>query len=154
MSTHKPSQAEEEYIIKQEALVRHKAAVEKAQKLAATDREERKKAQPDVPELVRKDSPLRSRIERVEVRRPPRGYHVSLWHGLWMPKGTPQPIMDRLNAAVAEALADPTVQGKLAAIGQDIFPPQRQNPQALDAHQRAEIAKWWPLIKEAGIKAD
>jgi tripartite-type tricarboxylate transporter receptor subunit TctC len=82
------------------------------------------------------------------------GYHVSLWHGFWMPKGTPQPIMDRLNAAVAEALADPTVRTKLASIGQDIFPPERQNPQALDAHQKAEIAKWWPLIKAAEIKVE
>ena len=82
------------------------------------------------------------------------GYHVSLWHGLWMPKGTPQPIMARLNAAVAEALADPTVQAKLASIGQEIFPTERQNPQALEAHQRAEIAKWWPLIKAAEIKIE
>ena len=62
--------------------------------------------------------------------------------------------MARLTAAVAEALADPTVQSKLAAIGQDIFPPGRQNGQALDAHQRAEIAKWWPLIKAAEIKVE
>jgi tripartite-type tricarboxylate transporter receptor subunit TctC len=82
------------------------------------------------------------------------GYHVSLWHGLWMPKGTPQPIMARLNAAVVEALADPTVRAKLAALGQDIFPLQRQNPNGLDAHQRAEIAKWWPIIKAAEIRVD
>jgi tripartite-type tricarboxylate transporter receptor subunit TctC len=82
------------------------------------------------------------------------GYHVSLWHGLWMPKGTPQPIMARLQAAVVEALADHTVQAKLGSIGQDIFPPERQSPQALDAHQRAEIAKWWPLIKAAEIKVE
>src|SRR5262249_5381728 len=62
------------------------------------------------------------------------GYHVSLWHGLWMPKGTPRPVMAKLNAAVAEALADATVQAKLASIGQDIFPPARQNGPALDAH--------------------
>ena len=71
-----------------------------------------------------------------------------------MPKGTPQPIMATLNAAVVEALADPTVQTKLAAIGQDILPPERQNPQTLDAHQKAEIAKWWPLIKAAEIKVE
>lgn len=82
------------------------------------------------------------------------GYHVSLWHGFWLPKGVPAPIAARLNAAAVEALADPTVQGKLAALGQDIFPRERQNPQALDAHQRSEIAKWWPLIKDAGIKVE
>jgi tripartite-type tricarboxylate transporter receptor subunit TctC len=82
------------------------------------------------------------------------GYYVSLWHGLWMPKGTPQPIMAKLNAAVAEALADPSVQAKLASIGQDIFSAERQNGQALDAHQRAEIAKWSPIIKAAEIKVE
>jgi|SRR5262245_8671144 len=82
------------------------------------------------------------------------GYHVSLWHGFWLPKGTPAPIAARLNAVVIEALADTTVQTKLASIGQDIFPRERQNPQALDAHQKAEIAKWWPLIKAAGIKVE
>jgi tripartite-type tricarboxylate transporter receptor subunit TctC len=82
------------------------------------------------------------------------GFYVSLWHGLWMPKGTPQPIMAKLNAAVVETLADPAIKAKLASLGQDIFPPERQNPQGLDAHQRAEIAKWWPVIKAAGIKVD
>src|SRR5947209_5973670 len=82
------------------------------------------------------------------------GYYVSLWHGLWMPKGTPQPIVAKLNAAVVEALADPSVQAKLASIGQDIFSADRQNGQALDAHQRAEIAKWSPIIKAAEIRVE
>jgi len=82
------------------------------------------------------------------------GYHVSLWHGLWLPKGTPAPISAKLNAAVVEALADSTVRAKLASIGQDIFPRERQNPKALDAHQKAEIERWWPFIKEAGIKVE
>lgn len=82
------------------------------------------------------------------------GYHVSLWHGIWLPKGTPAPISAKLNAAVAEALADPAVQTKLASIGQDIFPRERQNSKALDAHQRSEIAKWRPIIKAANIKVE
>jgi tripartite-type tricarboxylate transporter receptor subunit TctC len=82
------------------------------------------------------------------------GYHVSLWHGMWMPKGTPQPIMDKLSAAVIEALADPAVRAKVAALGHEIFPRERQTAQALDAHQRAEIAKWYPLIKAADIKVE
>ena len=82
------------------------------------------------------------------------GYHVSLWHGMWMPKGTPEPIMTKLNAAVMDALADSTVRTKLASIGQDIFSRERQNPQALDAHQKIEIERWWPVIKEAGIKVE
>jgi tripartite-type tricarboxylate transporter receptor subunit TctC len=82
------------------------------------------------------------------------GYHVSLWHGLWLPKGVPAPIAAKLNAVVVEALADPVVQAKLGALGQEIFPRDRQNPKALDAHQRSEIDKWWPIIKAAGIKVE
>jgi tripartite-type tricarboxylate transporter receptor subunit TctC len=82
------------------------------------------------------------------------GYHVSLWHGLWLPKGTPSPIAEKLNAVIVEALAHPAVRAKLGALGQDIFPRERQNPQALDAHQKSEIAKWWPIIKAAGIKVE
>ena len=82
------------------------------------------------------------------------GYHVSLWHGLWLPKGVPAPIAAKLNATVVEALADPAVRAKLGALGQEIFPRERQNSKALDSHQRAEIAKWWPIIKAAGIKVD
>jgi tripartite-type tricarboxylate transporter receptor subunit TctC len=82
------------------------------------------------------------------------GYHVSLWHGLWLPKGVPAPIAARLHAVVVEALADATVQAKLAALGQEIFPRERQNAAGLDAHQRAEIARWWPIIKAAGLKVE
>jgi len=82
------------------------------------------------------------------------GYYVSLWHGMWMPRGTPAPIMEKLSAAVMEALADPTVQAKLGSIGQDIFPPERQTPAALGAHQRTEMDRWWPIIKAAEIKVE
>jgi tripartite-type tricarboxylate transporter receptor subunit TctC len=82
------------------------------------------------------------------------GYHVALWHGLWMPKGTPKPIMTTLNAAVVGALADPAVRGKLADLGQDIYPRERQTPEALGALQKAEIAKWWPIIKAGNIKVE
>ena len=82
------------------------------------------------------------------------GYHVSLWHGLWMPRGTPKPIMEKLNATVVEALADPAVQAKLATLGQEIFPRERQTPEALGALQRSEIAKWSPIIKAANIKVE
>ena len=82
------------------------------------------------------------------------GYHVALWHGLWMPKGTPKPIMTTLSAAVVGALADPAVRGKLADLGQDIYPRERQTPEALGALQKAEIAKWWPIIKAGNIKVE
>jgi tripartite-type tricarboxylate transporter receptor subunit TctC len=82
------------------------------------------------------------------------GYHVALWHGLWMPKGTPKPILDKLLAAVVEALADPAVRAKLESLGQDIYPREKQNPEALAAQQRAEIEKWWPIIKAGNIKVE
>ena len=59
----------------------------------------------------------------------------------------------KLNSAVRSALADPAVRQRFADQGQEIVPPERQTPQALGAHQKAEIEKWWPIIKAAGIKA-
>src|SRR4029079_11551277 len=73
------------------------------------------------------------------------GYHVSLWHGLWMPKGTPKPVMAKLNAAVVDILAAPQVRTKLAELGQDIFPREKQTPEALGAFQKAAIEQWWPI---------
>ena len=82
------------------------------------------------------------------------GYHVALWHGLWMPRGTPKPIIDKLHAAAVEALADPAVRSKLEALGQDIYPRDRQTPDALRAQQKSEIEKWWPIIKAGNIKVE
>jgi tripartite-type tricarboxylate transporter receptor subunit TctC len=82
------------------------------------------------------------------------GFHVSLWHGLWTPKRTPKNIVAKLNAAVVEALADPGVRARLAAVGQEIFPRDQQTPEALAGYQKAEIEKWWPIIKAAGIKPE
>jgi tripartite-type tricarboxylate transporter receptor subunit TctC len=80
------------------------------------------------------------------------GMYVSLWHALWVPKGTPKNIITRLNAAALEAMADPAVQKRLVAIGQELPPPAMRTPDALAAYHKAEIARWWPVIKEAGIK--
>ena len=82
------------------------------------------------------------------------GYHVALWHGLWMPKGTPKPVIEKLNVAVVDALADPVVQGKLTELGQEIYPRERQTPGALAAWQKAEIEKWYPIIKAADIRLE
>jgi tripartite-type tricarboxylate transporter receptor subunit TctC len=76
------------------------------------------------------------------------------WQGLFAPKGTPKEIIDRLNAATVQALADPLVQSRLADLGFEIFPPEQQTPAALGAFQKAQIEKWWPLIKELGIKPE
>jgi tripartite-type tricarboxylate transporter receptor subunit TctC len=78
----------------------------------------------------------------------------SAWYALFAPKGTPKEIIDRLNAATVQALADPAVQSRLADLGGEIFSRERQTPDALGALQKAQIEKWWPLIKEFGIRAE
>jgi tripartite-type tricarboxylate transporter receptor subunit TctC len=80
------------------------------------------------------------------------GFHISLWSALWAPNGTPTDAIRGLDAAVIDALADPAVRARLAELGQEIFPTAQQTPEALAAFQQAEIAKWWPIIKSAGIK--
>jgi tripartite-type tricarboxylate transporter receptor subunit TctC len=82
------------------------------------------------------------------------GFYFSFWHAIWVPKNTPKPIITRLNAAVVNALADPTVRKRLTDIAQDIFPREQLTPEALGAFHRAEAEKWWPIIKAAGIKAE
>jgi tripartite-type tricarboxylate transporter receptor subunit TctC len=80
--------------------------------------------------------------------------HASFWHGLWAPKGTPPEIIAKLNAAVRDALADPSVQQRLRNVGQEVWPVAEQTPQALAAKQKAEIAQWTPIVKAAGIKQE
>ena len=82
------------------------------------------------------------------------GVYVSVWSALWAPKGTSDRIIAQLNAAVVSALADPKVRQRLADIGQEVAPREQQTPEGLAALQAAEIAKWWPIIKAANIKAD
>jgi tripartite-type tricarboxylate transporter receptor subunit TctC len=82
------------------------------------------------------------------------GLHVAIWHGLWAPKGTPKDIIAKLNAAVVGALAEPTVRQRFEDQGQEIPPRDQQSPEALAAYHRAEIEKWWPMIKAAGIKPE
>jgi tripartite-type tricarboxylate transporter receptor subunit TctC len=82
------------------------------------------------------------------------GFYFSRWHALWAPRGTPKDVIAKLNTAVVGALADPAVRSRLADLGQEIFPREQQTPQALGAYHKAEIEKWWPMIKAAGIKVD
>jgi tripartite-type tricarboxylate transporter receptor subunit TctC len=79
---------------------------------------------------------------------------ASFWHGLWAPKGTPPDVIAKLNAAVRVSLADPVVQDRFKKVGQEIWPVEDQTPEALAAKQKAELAKWTPVIAEAGLKAD
>ena len=79
---------------------------------------------------------------------------MAVWHGLWAPAGTPPAAIAKLNAALMDALADAAVRKRLEDLGQEIMAPEQQSAAALGAHHRAEIDKWWPLIKQAGIKAE
>jgi tripartite-type tricarboxylate transporter receptor subunit TctC len=82
------------------------------------------------------------------------GFYFSFWHGMWAPKGTPKPIIAKLNAALVAALADPETRQRLLDLAQIIYPRDQQTPEALHAFQKAEIDKWWPVIKAAGIKPE
>lgn len=80
------------------------------------------------------------------------GFYFSFWHAFWVPKGTPKDIVARLNDALVKTLADSGTRDRLTRIAQEIFPAEQQTPQALAAFHQAEIDKWWPIIKGAGIK--
>jgi tripartite-type tricarboxylate transporter receptor subunit TctC len=82
------------------------------------------------------------------------GLYFSLWAGLFAPKGTPRNIIDKLNSAAVDTLSDPNMRHKLAAQGFEIPPREQQTPEALGAYQKAEIEKWWPIIKAANIRAE
>jgi tripartite-type tricarboxylate transporter receptor subunit TctC len=82
------------------------------------------------------------------------GFYVPVWYGMWAPKGTPKNVIDKLNNAVVETLADPVVAQRLAEMGQEIPPREQQTPEALGALHKAEIDKWWPIIRAANIKPE
>jgi tripartite-type tricarboxylate transporter receptor subunit TctC len=82
------------------------------------------------------------------------GFYFSFWHAMWAPKGTPKPIIAKLNAAVVAALEDADTRKKLLDLAQEIYPRAQQTPEALYAFQKGEVEKWWPIIKAAGIKAE
>lgn len=82
------------------------------------------------------------------------GVHISVWTGLWAPKGTPQAIVARLNAAMMEVLADETVRNRVAEISSETPPRDQQSPEALANFHKAETEKWWPIIKAANIKVE
>lgn len=105
----------------------------------AVTSKERSAAAPDIPTAAEAGFP---------------GIEVAIWHGLWAPKGTPPEIIAKLNAAAVAALKDPEIRGKLEDLGQDIPTPEQMQPAAFDAYQRAEFAKWKPIIEKANVKVE
>ena len=82
------------------------------------------------------------------------GLDLVFWNGLWAPKGTSKEAIAKLNLAVADALADAKARQRIADLGLEVLPRELQTPEALGAHHKADIDKWWPIIKAAGIKVD
>ena len=82
------------------------------------------------------------------------GFHMNLWSGLWVPRGTPKDVIAKLNAAAVEAMKDPAVKKQFENLGLQMPPADKLTPQALGAWQKAEIEKWWPVIKSANVKVD
>jgi tripartite-type tricarboxylate transporter receptor subunit TctC len=96
-------------------------------------------SEPDIPTVVEAGLP---------------GFQMEIWNGMWVPHGTPRAIVDKLNAAVVAALAEPAVRDKLASLGLDGPPADQRTPEALGTFQKAEAAKWWPIIKAANVSAE
>jgi tripartite-type tricarboxylate transporter receptor subunit TctC len=105
---------------------------------AVTDRK-RLSAAPDIPTVDEAGLP---------------GFYMTLWNGLWVPKGTPKEVVTKLNAAVVEALADPAVKSRLVDLGLEVPERDQLTPEALGAWHKAEAGKWWPIIKAANIKPE
>jgi tripartite-type tricarboxylate transporter receptor subunit TctC len=82
------------------------------------------------------------------------GVYVGTWHGLWMPKGTPADVIARVNAAALSAMDDPGVKQRIAALGMNLPPPDIRTPAAFAAFHKAEVDKWYPIVKAAGVKAE
>ena len=98
-------------------------------------------------------SPVAPNVPTVDEMGVP-GLYMPFWNALWAPKRTPPEIILKLNKAVVTALADTGIQRRLAEIGQEIPPAEQQTAEALGAFHKAEVEKWWPVIKSANIKAE
>ena len=83
-----------------------------------------------------------------------KGFDVKVWHGMYAPKGTPAPILKKLNAALVAAMSDPMVKQRMTDLSSDIPAPDKMTPEGLREHLKSEINKWGPIIRKAGVSAD
>jgi tripartite-type tricarboxylate transporter receptor subunit TctC len=83
-----------------------------------------------------------------------KGFELGIWHGMYAPKGTPKPVVDKLVSAMQTALASPDVVKRFAELGSVIYPVAQQTPEGLQKHLKSEIDKWGPVIRKAGVYAD
>jgi tripartite-type tricarboxylate transporter receptor subunit TctC len=83
-----------------------------------------------------------------------KGFYMTLWSGLWLPKGTPKEIVTRINAAAVAAMKDPAVRKKFEDLGLEVPALDKLSPEYLGTFQKAEIAKWWPMIQAANVKVE
>jgi tripartite-type tricarboxylate transporter receptor subunit TctC len=83
-----------------------------------------------------------------------RKFYIAVWHGLWAPRGTPDDVIAKLHAAARETLSDPELRARLTDLGQNVPQPDQMSAEALSDLQKAEIAKWWPILKSANIKSE
>jgi tripartite-type tricarboxylate transporter receptor subunit TctC len=82
------------------------------------------------------------------------GFEIVNWQGFFAPKGTPVPAVEKLNAAIVETPADPAVRSRLMDLGQEIFPRDQQTPAVLGALNKADIEKWWPIVRASAVTVD
>src|SRR5439155_11932972 len=82
------------------------------------------------------------------------GLYMSGWFGFFAPKGTPKDVIGKLNSAMVQVLADPAVRARFVELGLDVASREQQTPEGLAAFQKAEIEKWWPIIKAANVKPE
>jgi tripartite-type tricarboxylate transporter receptor subunit TctC len=82
------------------------------------------------------------------------GLYMSGWFGFFAPKSTPRDIIDKLNSAMVQVLADPAVRTRFTELGLDVASREQQTPEGLAAFQKAEIEKWWPIIRAANVKPE
>jgi tripartite-type tricarboxylate transporter receptor subunit TctC len=82
------------------------------------------------------------------------GFYRSVWIGLWLPRGASKDVIAKLNGAVQTVLSEPNMRTRIAELGQEIFPGEQQTPEGLAIYQKAEVEKWWPIIKAANIRGE